>query len=174
MAGIAGTNGTDTNFLPAWKLARTSSAEVIVGVVDTGVDITHPDLAANIWTNPGETPGNGIDDDGNGYVDDVNGYDFAGDNNNVNDTDAHGTHVAGTIAAAGKNGVGVIGLQYRAKILPMKISPDGLAISTATVIEAYEYAIALKQNGVNIAALNASFGGPSFSSADEYGHRGTS
>lgn len=166
VAGIAGTSGTDTNFIPAWKLARVSSADVVVGVVDTGVDITHPDLAANIWTNPGETAGNGIDDDGNGYVDDVNGFDFAGDTNNSNDSDDHGTHVAGTIAAAGKNGVGVIGLQYRAKILPLRVSPDGIVISSAAAIEAYEYAIDLKQNGVNIVALNASFGGPSFSSAE--------
>jgi subtilisin family serine protease len=164
--GIVGTSGTDTNFLPAWKLARASSADIVIGVVDTGVDITHPDLAANIWTNPGEIPANGIDDDGNGYVDDVNGYNFTGGNADANDIDSHGTHIAGTIAATGKNGVGVIGLQYRAKILPMRVSADGLTISTAAAIEAYEYAIHFKQNGVNIAALNASYGGPSFSSAE--------
>ena len=100
--GVTGTSGADPNFVPAWRLARTSSGEVVVGVVDSGVDITHPDLAANIWTNPGEIAGNGIDDDGNGYVDDIRGYDFGTNTATITDYDHHGTHVAGTIAAVGK------------------------------------------------------------------------
>ena len=74
----------------------------MVGVIDTGVDYTHPDLAANIWTNPGEIAGNGIDDDGNGFVDDVHGYDFVNNDGNPMDDNGHGTHVAGTIAARGQ------------------------------------------------------------------------
>ena len=160
---ITGTSGVDTNFLPAWKMKRPTPAEVVVGVLDSGVDIAHPDLAANIWTNPGEIPANGIDDDGNGYVDDVHGYDFKGGTATVTDSSDHGTHVAGTIAAVGKNQLGVIGIEPRARILPLKASSDGIYIDTNSEIAAYNYAIALKQSGVNIVAINASFSGPDFS-----------
>ena len=163
----SGTNGADTKFIPAWKLARPSSDEVVVGVVDTGMDITHPDLAANLWINPGEIAGNGIDDDGNGYTDDMHGFDFADNTAAITDSDIHGTHVAGTIAAVGKNGVGVIGVNYRAKLLAMKVSSNGDSLPLSAVIEAFNYAIALKQHGVNIVALNASFGGPSFSASEQ-------
>jgi subtilisin family serine protease len=163
----SGTNGADTKFIPAWKLARPASGEVVVGVVDTGMDITHPDLAANLWINPGEIAGNGIDDDGNGYTDDIHGYDFADDTATITDTDLHGTHVAGTIAAAGKNGIGVIGVNYRARLLALKASSNGDSLPLSAVLEAFNYAIALKQRGVNIVALNASFGGPSFSASEQ-------
>lgn len=159
----SGTSGVDTKFLAAWKLTRPAQDEVVIGVMDTGMDITHPDLAPNVWLNPGETAGNGIDDDGNGFVDDVHGYDFASGTAAISDSGYHGTHVAGTIAAAGKNLTGVIGLQYRAKILPLTVSSDGDTITSSAVIDAMDYAIALKQQGVNIVALNASFGGPSSS-----------
>lgn len=161
-----GTSGVDTKFLTAWRLARPSIDEVVVGVVDTGVDITHPDLAANIWTNPREIAGNGIDDDGDGYVDDVHGYDFANKTATITDSGEHGTHVAGTIAAAGRNSSGVIGVDYRAKILPLKVSTDGENMTTSAVLTAFNYAIALKQEGVNIVALNASFGGESSSTSE--------
>src|SRR5208283_4479581 len=75
--GTAGTAGDDIKFVSAWSLAQTSTTPVVVAVIDTGVDYNHPDLAPSMWINPGEIPGNGIDDDGNGYVDDVYGYDFA-------------------------------------------------------------------------------------------------
>lgn len=164
--GTAGTSGTDTNFLPAWKLARSSTEEVVIGVVDTGVDITHPDLAANIWLNPSELVGNGIDDDQDGYIDDVHGYDFANNTATITDSGDHGTHVAGTIAAVGKNSIGVIGVDYLAKILPLKVSSDGNSITTSATLAAYNYAISLKQKGINIVALNASFGGGSYSSTE--------
>lgn len=163
----SGTNGADTRFIPAWKLARPASGEVVVGVVDTGMDITHPDLAANLWINPGEIAGNGIDDDGNGYTDDIHGYDFADDTATITDADIHGTHVAGTIAAAGKNGIGVIGVNYRARLLALKASSNGDSLPLSAVLEAYNYAVGLKQRGVNIVALNASFGGPSFSASEQ-------
>ena len=87
------------------------SPGVVLAVLDTGVDYRHEDLAANMWRNPGEIPGNGIDDDGNGFRDDVYGYDFAADRFGNNDSDpmdidSHGTHVAGTMAAVGNNGTG--------------------------------------------------------------------
>ncbi|MEO8613718.1 MAG: S8 family serine peptidase [Luteolibacter sp.] len=164
---LGGSSGVDTKFQEAWRLARPVASEVVVGVVDTGVDITHPDLAANIWLNPGEIAGNGIDDDGDGYIDDIHGYDFEGLTAAITDSGYHGTHVAGTIAAVGKNSLGVIGLDYRAKILPLKVSIDGDTIDTSAAIAAYNYAITLKQKGINIVALNASFGGGSFSISEQ-------
>lgn len=96
------------------------SSDVVVGVSDTGIDYTHPDLAPNIWSNPGEVPGNGKDDDGNGYVDDVRGWDFLGNDNDPMDDHGHGTHVAGTIGARGNDGVGVAGVNWKVKLVPLK------------------------------------------------------
>lgn len=167
--GSAGTSGADTKFSAAWALARPSTSEVVVAVVDTGVDITHPDLAANIWTNTKEIAGNGLDDDGNGLVDDVHGYDFASSTATMTDSGEHGTHVAGTIAAAGNNGVGIIGVDYKAKILPLKVSSDGESISTSGVLSAMDYIVDLKERGVNIVAMNASYGGGSSSTSERQG-----
>ena len=124
--GTVGTSGSDTRFRQAWNLARTTGTEPVVAVIDSGVYIEHPDLVDNIWTNPLEIPGNGIDDDNNGLVDDVHGYDFSTNTARMFDSGLHGTHVSGTIAAAGRNATGVIGVQYRAKIIPMKVSTDGI------------------------------------------------
>jgi subtilisin family serine protease len=162
-----GTSGVDTRFQEAWRLAKPVAGEVVVGVVDTGVDVSHPDLVANIWTNPGEIPRNGIDDDGDGYIDDIHGYDFTTGTAAITDSGFHGTHVSGTIAAVGRNATGVIGVDYRAKIMPLKVSSDGTSITSSATIAAYNYAIIQKQKGVNIVALNASFGGGSFSTSEQ-------
>jgi subtilisin family serine protease len=164
---VTGVSGIDVRFTDAWALARPSAGEVVVGVVDSGVDISHPDLAGNIWTNPLEIEGNDIDDDANGFVDDIHGYDFAGHSASLSDSGEHGTHVAGTIAAVGENGLGVIGVQFRSKLLPLKVSNDGDSMATSAVLAAFDYAIALKERGVNLVALNASFGGSSFSNTEK-------
>ena len=164
--GFNGTAHADIGFLNAWGLARPSTNEVVVAVIDTGLDLTHPDIVSNLWTNPGEIPSNGLDDDGNGYVDDVHGYDFANGTGAVTDSGFHGTHVAGTVAATGNNGLGVIGVDFQAHIMALKTSSDGTTLSSAAVIEAIQYAAMMKSRGVNVAAINASYGGASYSSTE--------
>ena len=139
-----GTSGDDIRFAAAWNLARPSNSEIVVAVIDTGLDTTHPDIAANLWTNPGEIPGNGIDDDTNGLIDDVHGFDFVGNNSNVADANDHGTHVAGTIAATGNNSLGVIGADFKAHVMALKISTNGSSLSVAAEIAALDYAAMMK------------------------------
>lgn len=103
-----GTAGADISLFQAWGI-EAGNSDVIVAVTDGGIQVDHPDIAANMWINPGEIPGNGIDDDGNGFIDDVNGYGFGDDTGDIA-PDAHGTHVGGTIAAVTNNGVGVAGV----------------------------------------------------------------
>ena len=164
--GVTGTAGADTRFIAAWGLARPSTNPVVVAVIDTGVDYTHPDLAGNMWTNPGEIPGNGLDDDGDGYVDDYYGYDFADNLPDPADSGFHGTHVAGTIAAIGNNQLGVIGVDYQARIMALRASSDGDSFASSAIIEAIQYAILMKNRGVRIAAINESFGGGGSSSPE--------
>ena len=164
--GISGTSGDDIKFTGAWNLARPSASQVVVGVIDTGVAYTHPDLAPNMWTNPGEIQGNGADDDHDGYVDDYYGYNFANGNSNPSDSGYHGTHVAGTIAAAGNNQAGVIGVDYQAKIMALRASSNGTDLTTSAIISALQYATMMKGRGVNLVALNASYGGGGYSSAE--------
>ncbi|MGA2221273.1 MAG: S8 family serine peptidase [Verrucomicrobiia bacterium] len=156
--GAAGTAGDDIRFVSAWSLAQPAAGAVVVAVIDTGVDYTHPDLVSNMWTNAGEIPGNGVDDDGNGYVDDYYGYDFADNLPDPMDSGLHGTHVSGTIAATGIPS-GVVGVNNQAKIMALKASSDGNTLSDDAVIEAIQYATMMKGRGVNIVAINASFGG---------------
>ena len=131
-----GTPDSDIDADLAWDLT-TGTHDVIVGIIDSGVDYHHPDLAANIWTNPGEIPDNGVDDDGNGYVDDVHGWDFADDDNDPFDDNGHGTHVAGTVGAVGDNGRGVTGVAWKVSIVPLKfIASDGFG-TTADAVAAW-------------------------------------
>ncbi len=165
-----GTPDADIDAFEAWGVTK-GTRNTLVAVVDTGVDINHPDLSENIWTNSGELPGNGVDDDDNGYVDDVHGWDFHNDDNTVYDGawDDHGTHVAGTIGAAGGNGIGVTGVTWRTRLMPVKfLGPDGGYISDA--IAALDYAVA---NGAVIS--NNSWGGGGYSQAlkDAIEHAGS-
>ena len=153
-----GTVDVDVDAPEAWAITR-GSADVVVAVVDTGIDITHPDLADNIWVNVDEIPGNGLDDDGNGKIDDVNGWDFRNDDASVFDSaseDDHGTHVAGTIAGV-SNGAGIVGLAPNVKIMPIKFlgGAEGTG-STAAAAAGIDYAV---RNGATV--INASFGGGS-------------
>ncbi len=144
---IKGVPDADIDAPEAWSLT-TGNADTAVAVIDKGVDINHPDLNGNIWVNKDEIPGNDRDDDGNGYVDDVNGWDFVGDDNTVYDgtSDDHGTHVAGTIAAEGDNGIGVTGVAWQAEIMPLKFidrQPDGRVYGLLSdAAKAIEYAVA--------------------------------
>lgn len=155
-----GTPDADIDAAEAWAWG-TGSAGVTVAVIDTGVDIGHPDLQSNIWRNRDEVAGNRVDDDRNGYVDDVHGWDFANDDRSVYDgpDDDHGTHVAGTIAAAGDNDTGVTGVAWRARVMPLKfLGPNGGHVSDA--IAALSYAV---DNGARVS--NNSWGGAGHSRA---------
>ncbi len=166
--GTAGLPGADIAAPEAWDIA-TGSPDLVIAVIDSGVAFEHPDLIDNTWINPGEIPGNGIDDDGNGYVDDLYGWDFVNEDANPSDYsrdlsgDGHGTHVAGIIAAHGNNGRGASGVMWRAKIMALQIfdlfetsSFLDAIIQSINIISAIEYAV---DNGARI--INCSFGGPS-------------
>ncbi len=140
---VVGTPDADIDAPEAWSIT-TGTASTVVGVIDTGVDINHPDLRENVWTNPDEIAGNNKDDDGNGYVDDIHGWDFYHNDNSVFDSatdDRHGTLVSGIIGAKGNNGIGATGIGWRTKVMPLKfLGPGGKGyISDAT--EALDYAV---------------------------------
>ena len=149
--------GMDKIEAPAAWDAHVGSGEIIVGVIDSGVDFNHPDLVDNMWTNPGEIAGNGIDDDGNGFIDDIHGWDFANNDNDPSDDNGHGTHVSGTIGAVGDNDLGVVGVNWNVKIMALKfIGADGSG-GTDSAIAAIEYAI---DNGAHL--TSNSWGGSAF------------
>ncbi|BCM93234.1 thermophilic serine proteinase [Abditibacteriota bacterium] len=143
----------------AWK-TTTGSNDVIVAVLDTGVFIDHQDLKNNIWTNPNEIPGNGIDDDKNGFVDDVHGWNGLESNGNVSDQAGHGTACASVIGASGNNGKLMTGINWRIKIIPIRFTSDGVATTTEAFLEDLDYIVALRKKGVKLRAVNCSFGAP--------------
>ncbi|HNQ31222.1 MAG TPA: S8 family peptidase [Candidatus Woesebacteria bacterium] len=128
-----GYQDVDIDAPEAWDIT-TGNDSVIVAVIDTGVDYTHEDLTENMWINVDEIPDNGIDDDNNGYVDDIRGWNFSANNNNPFDDDGHGTHVSGTIGAVGNNTTGLVGVNWRVKIIPLKIFPGAYSSSIASAI----------------------------------------
>jgi subtilisin family serine protease len=137
----------------AWR--QTTGAGLTVAIVDSGADLGHPDLAPNLWTNPGEVPGNGADDDGNGYVDDVHGYDFAEGDGTPQDANGHGTHVAGIVGARGGNGIGGAGVAWNVRLMIVRVLDAAAHGTTADVARGIRYAV---DNGARI--VNLSLAGP--------------
>jgi Zn-dependent metalloprotease/subtilisin family serine protease len=154
-----GTVDADIDAPEAWD-THTGAKNVLIGIIDTGIDYLHPDLAANMWHNPGEVPGNGVDDDGNGFIDDVYGWDFAYDDSDPMDGHYHGTHCAGTIAGAGNNGTGVAGVMWNASLVAIKFLDDGGSGSISDAVDAVNYA-----NAMDIQITSNSWGGGGFSQA---------
>lgn len=151
-------NDADIDAPEAWDIKTGSN--FVVGIIDTGMDYNHPDLAPNVWVNPGEVFGNNKDDDNNGYVDDVHGWDFINNDNDPMDGHSHGTHVAGTIGAVGNNGVGVVGVNWTIKMAALKIFSDGGSTNDAVIIKAVDYA-----NRAGFKVTSNSWGGGPYSRA---------
>jgi subtilisin family serine protease len=152
-----GTPGIDIEARAAWDLGH-GSDEVVVGIIDSGVDYGHEDLAANMWANPGEIPGNGVDDDDNGFVDDVHGINAVNDSGDPMDDAGHGTHVAGIIGAVGDNGRGVSGVNWTTRIMALKFLSRFGGGTTSDAIKCVDYAIAMRERGVNLRVINCSWG----------------
>jgi hypothetical protein len=156
--GILGVNDADMDLPEAWDI-HTGDGNFVIAVLDTGVDLDHPDLDNNLWVNSGETPGNGIDDDGNGYIDDINGWDFRAGDNDANDEGGHGTLCSGIIGAEGDNGAGVAGGIWDCRIMALRIF-DGSGGTVSDAIQGLEYAA-----DKNVRLSNNSWTAGSFSNA---------
>jgi subtilisin family serine protease len=143
-----------------WTSFTTGNSNMVVADIDTGINYNHPDLAANVWTNPREIPGNGIDDDHDGYVDDVHGINTLTHSGDPMDDNGHGTHTAGTIGAAGNNGIGVVGVTWNTKILSCKFLNASGSGSDSGAAECLNYIVALKKSGVDIRVTSNSWGAP--------------
>ncbi len=150
----------------AWQFEKGNARnEVVIAIIDTGAQRSHPDLAANLFRNPREIPGNGIDDDGNGLKDDLNGWDFFDQDSDPQDDDGHGTHVAGIAGAVGNNGRGAVGVNWGVRILPLRVG-DAMGLRTSSIDDALAYVRFLRDpngdgntsDGINIVATNNSYG----------------
>ncbi len=166
----SGSPGIDIDALEAWGI-ETGDENVVIAVIDSGVDYTHPDLANNIWVNDDEIPGNNIDDDGNDFIDDVVGWDFVGESplfpnpdNDPLDDNGHGTHCAGIISAVTNNNIGVAGVCWSCKIMPVKVGGGSLGLVNLVVaVKGIEYAV---DNGADV--ISMSFGSYDFSETLDY------
>jgi len=168
-ASTSPANQYGSNAASAWAAGSTGSKSVYVGVIDEGIQYNHPDLDAQVWTNPFD-PADGVDNDGNGYVDDVRGWDFANNDSSIYDggtrgsLDDHGTHVSGTIGAE-SNGTGVVGVNWNVTLISGKFLGRNGG-TTANAVKAVDYFNDLKtRHGLNIVATNNSWGGGGYSQA---------
>lgn len=162
-----GTVDADINAPLMWQQEE-GDPQVVIGVIDTGVNYNHQDLSPNMWRNPSEIAGNGVDDDNNGYVDDVFGINAITNTGNPNDDNAHGSHVAGTIGAKGNNSIGVVGVAQNIRIAACKFLGANGSGAISDAIQCMQYFAALKSrsvNPVNLVATNNSWGGGSRSTA---------
>lgn len=148
----------------AWDVEK-GNQDLLAVVIDTGIDILHPDLKPNLWVNPKEIPNNRIDDDMNGFVDDVNGANMITNFGSGADDNGHGTHVAGIIGASGNNLIGISGITQKVKLVSLKFLSSSGSGSTANAIKAINYGTKLKQAGHNVVVMNNSYGSTLFSSA---------
>lgn len=151
--GRLGRIGADMNVARLWSEGYTGSRKIKVAIVDTGVDIEHEDLKENIFTNEGEIPDNGIDDDHNGLIDDIHGWNFSEPNTigngDVQDVFNHGTHVAGIIGAKGNNGIGVAGINWNVSLIPIRYTNDQGGATVEAAIRAINYAVLMKADIIN-------------------------
>lgn len=159
LSAPAGINATG-----AWDIS-TGSENIIVAVIDTGIDYNHPDLRANMWFNPAEIPGNGIDDDNNGYIDDVHGINASGSGPRGDPLDehGHGSHIAGVIGASSNNGLGVAGINWNVKLMALKFMGSTGVGSISGAVEAINYMTSMKEKGFNLIVSNNSWGGGGYS-----------
>ena len=149
--GSIATPNVDIVAPEAWKL-RNDGSQAILAIIDQGVDLEHPDLVNNLWTNVGEIAGNGIDDDKNGFIDDIHGWNFA-ENISTIKKGHHGTHVAGIAAASGNNGIGISGVAWNAKIMSLDVFPSNASADVKDIVPAIYYAV---NNGAKV--INMSLG----------------
>jgi thermitase len=157
----------DINAPEAWEqISDDETKDIVVGVIDTGVDYNHPDLKANMWVNSAEFNGStGVDNDGNGVVDDVHGYNAILNSGNPFDDHAHGTHCAGTIGAVGNNGIGITGVAWKVKIMALKFLAANGSGSDVNAIKTINYAVNMRNVGGNLKVLNNSWGGSGYNPA---------
>ena len=159
-----GTPNADIDAVSAWDIT-TGNSDVIVAVIDSGVDYNHLDLSANMFRNTADCNNNGIDDDGNGFIDDCFGIDTANNDSDPMDDNNHGTHVAGIIGAIGNNNAGVTGINQNIKIIACKFVKASGSGTTADAIDCLDYVKTMKDRGFNIIATSNSWGGGGFSQA---------
>ncbi len=154
-----GTPDADIDAPEAWEIS-TGSSDVVIGVIDGGFNYNHEDLAANAWVNPGEIPGNLIDDDGNGYIDDIHGINAISNDGDPHEGNGHGSHCAGIIGAVGNNATGVVGVNWTCSIMGLRFISNTGSGTTANAIECINYAVNMKTNyGINLRVLSNSWGG---------------